>query len=76
MIWVHLGNGFFVENDRVIVESGDVIVFNRSRVHRVSADAAYVRTVVTTIFLELEKKYPRFLRDGVSYDAFEPLLEI
>jgi hypothetical protein len=76
LIWVHLGNGFFVEDEQVIVEPGDVIVFDRSRVHRVSADAAYIRTVVTTIFPGLEKKYPRFLRNGVFYDAFEPLLEI
>lgn len=75
LIWVHLGSGFFVENERVIADPGDVILFERSRLHHVSANADYLRTVVTTISKEHWIKYPRFLNNGFFYDAFEPLLE-
>ncbi|MFI5174313.1 MAG: hypothetical protein ACHQKY_05620 [Terriglobia bacterium] len=76
LIWVHLGRGFFVEEDEVIARPGEVILFDRSRLHWVNATVEYVRTVVTTIPRNQEKKYPRFLWNGVFYEDSQPILGI
>ncbi len=72
LIWVHQGNGFYIENERVQAEEGDVVLFDRASQHYVQANQEYVRTVLTTIYDFQKNHHLRFLKDGIFYSGNEP----
>lgn len=73
LIWVHRGNGFFIEDEAVEMQPGDVILFERGLSHGVEAMGEYVRTVITTVSEDRRCQSPRFLENGIFYNEFEPL---
>jgi len=70
LIWIHCGFGFFIQEQSIEAEPGDVILFDRRLVHRVGSKNTYVRTVLASISPEMEWKYPRFLRKGIFLIVF------
>lgn len=73
LIWIHQGSGFHVEDERVIAQPGDIILFERSMLHWVDAAGDYLRTVLTTVHPVQESRYPQFLKNGIFYDQFAPM---
>jgi len=55
---------FFIQEQSIEAEPGDVLLFDRRLVHRVGSKNTYVRPVLTSIPPEMEWKHPRYLRNG------------